>query len=165
MQNTPHNIQEEPSKHLSEYYYILLKHKWVVIAACIIAVILALYQNSQLIPVYQTAATIVVESERRTSPITGKIMNYESYYLGEIAFNTHYKLMTSRPVLERVVKNLKLDQIEETEVSQKNPHKTFLSKFKHSLPPHCQQTPSRETAGTRVGIRRTSPLGGLRKYG
>ena len=51
MENTQYNIQEEPSKHLSEYYYILLKHKWMVIAACIITVSLALYHNSELIPV------------------------------------------------------------------------------------------------------------------
>jgi uncharacterized protein involved in exopolysaccharide biosynthesis/Mrp family chromosome partitioning ATPase len=105
----------------------------VVIAACIIAVSLALYHNSQLIPVYQATATIVVENDRRTSPITGQIMNYESYFLGEINFNTHYKLMVSRPVLEKVVNNLKLDQIEEKNVSPKNPHKTFLSKFKQNI--------------------------------
>ncbi len=146
MQNTPRNIQEEPSKHLSEYYYILLKHKWVVILACIVAVSLALYYNSVLMPVYKTTATIVIEGERRTSPITGQILNFESYYLGEITFNTHYKLMTSRPVLERVVNNLKLDQIEEVEVSQKNPHKTFLSKFKQNIRLLIgkKETPSKE---------------------
>ncbi len=104
MQNTQYNIQEEYSRHLSDYYFILLKHKWVVIAACIIGVSLAMYQNSGLIPVYKTTATIVIEGDRRTSPITGQIMNYESFYSGALDFNTHFRLMTSHSVLERVVK-------------------------------------------------------------
>ena len=133
MQNTQYNIQEETSRHLSDYYFILLKHKWVVIAACLIAVSIAMYQNSGLIPVYKTTATIVIEGDRRTSPITGQIMNYESFYSGALDFNTHFKLMTSHSVLERVVKYLELDQIEKTEVSQKNPHKTFLSKLKENI--------------------------------
>ena len=107
MQNTQSYIQEESSKHLSEYYFILLKHKWIIIAACLIAVSLSIYRNSGLIPMYQTTATIVIEGDRKTSPITGQIMNYENFYLGSLAFNTHLKLIMSRPVLERVIKNLK----------------------------------------------------------
>ena len=122
MQNT---IQTEPSKHLLEYYFILLKHKWIIIAAGIIATSIAIYHNTTLQPVYKTTATIVVESERRTSPITGRIMEYESFYLGEINFNTHFKLITSRPVLERVAKNLEMDQIGKSEVAKKNPRPSF----------------------------------------
>jgi len=133
MQNTQHIIQEEPSKHLSEYYFILTKRKWIIIAACIICIILAIFHNLTLQPVYKTTATIVIESERRTSPITGQIMDYENFYLGEINFNTHFKLITSRAVLERVVKNLKLDQITITQASQKNPGPTFAAKFKHNI--------------------------------
>ncbi len=128
------NIQSKQPKHLSEYYFILTKHKWVVIAACLIAVSIAIYHNAMLQSVYRTTSTIVIENERRTSPITGQIMNYESFYLGEINFNTHYKLITSRPVLERVVKNLKMDQVETKEVLPKNPpKKTFLAKFKQNI--------------------------------
>ena len=130
MQN---NIQTEQSKHLSEYYFILTKRKWIIIAACIIAISLAILHNSGLQPVYKTTATIVIENERRTSPITGQIMDYESFYLGEINFNTHFKLITSRRVLELVVKNLKLDQIATAEASQKNPGPTFAAKFKHNI--------------------------------
>jgi len=130
MQNT---IETEPSKHLSEYYFILTKRKWIIIAACITCIGLAIVHNVTLQSVYKTTATIVIESERRTSPITGQIMDYESFYLGEINFNTHFKLMTSRPVLERVVKNLKLDQITIPEASQKNPDPTFAAKLKYNI--------------------------------
>jgi len=133
MQHTQNNIQTESSKHLLEYYFILLKHKWIIIASGIIAISIAIYHNTTLHPVYKTTATIVVESERRTSPITGRIMEYESFYLGEINFNTHFKLITSRPVLERVAKNLKLDQIEKSDVLKKNPRQSFVSKFKQNI--------------------------------
>ncbi|MGD9384506.1 MAG: Wzz/FepE/Etk N-terminal domain-containing protein, partial [Desulfobacterales bacterium] len=127
------NIQTEQSKHLSEYYFILTKRKWIIIAACFIAVSFAIFHNAALQPVYKAAATIVIESERRTSPITGRIMDYESFYLGKINFNTHFKLITSRPVLERVVKNLKLDQIGKSDVVEKNPRQPFASKFKQNI--------------------------------
>lgn len=133
MRNTQHIVQEDRPKHLSEYYFILTKRKWKIIAACIICIGLALFHNATLQPVYKTTATIVIESERRTSPITGQIMDYESFYLGEINFNTHFKLITSRPVLERVVKNLKLDQIATTEASQKKSDPTFAAKFKQNI--------------------------------
>lgn len=133
MQNTQHIVQEDRTRHLSEYYLILTKRKWKVIAACIICIGLALFHNATLQTVYETTATIVIESERRTSPITGQIMDYENFYLGEINFNTHFKLMTSRPVLERVVKNLKLDQIATMDASQKKSDPTFAAKFKHNI--------------------------------
>ncbi len=133
MQNTQSYIQEEPSKHLSEYYFILLKHKWIIIAACLIAVSLSIYRNSGLIPMYQTTATIVIEGDRRTSPITGQTMNYENFYLGALAFNTHLKLITSRPVLERVIKNLKLNQIDRNDLLKKKPRKTLLSTLKQNF--------------------------------
>ena len=125
MQNTQNHIQQEPSKHLSEYYFILLKHKWIIIAACLIAVSVSVYRNSGLIPMYQTTATIVIEGDRRTSPITGQMMNYENFYLGTLSFNTHLKLITSRPVLERVVKTLKLDQIDQERIAKKETPKNL----------------------------------------
>jgi polysaccharide biosynthesis transport protein len=133
MQTEKNYIQEEPSKHLSEYYFILLKHKWIIIAACLIAVGLSVYHNSGLVPIYQTTATLVIEGDRRTSPITGRIMNYENFYLGTLSFNTHLKLITSRPVLERVIKNLKLNQIDRNDLIKKKPPKTLFSKLKQNF--------------------------------
>jgi succinoglycan biosynthesis transport protein ExoP len=133
MQNTQNHIQEEPSKHLSEYYFLFLKHKWVIIAACLIGVSLSIYRNSGLIPMFKTSATIVIEGDRRTSPITGQRMNYENFYLGTLSFNTHLKLMTSRPVLERVIKNLKLDQINKEDLQKTKPAKTLLSTLKQNI--------------------------------
>jgi len=133
MQTTQSYMQQEPSKHLSEYYFILLKHKWVVIAACLIAISFAGYHNFTSIPMYKTTAAIVIEADQKTSPITGQIMNYESYYLGSLSFNTHFKLITSRPVLERVVEELKLDQIGQESFHKKKLEKTLLSSIKSNL--------------------------------
>ena len=133
MQNTQNYIQQESSKHLSEYFFILLKHKWIIIAACLITVSVSVYRNSGLIPIYQSTATIVIEGERRTSPISGQMMNYEVFYSGALDFNTHFRLITSRPVLERAVKNLKLDQINTENLRKKKPRKTLLSTLKQNF--------------------------------
>ena len=82
---------------------------------------------------YQTTATIVIEGDRRTSPITGQMMNSEVFYSGALDFNTHYRLITSRPVLERAVKNLKLDQINSEDLQKKKPRKTILSTLKQNF--------------------------------
>jgi capsular exopolysaccharide synthesis family protein len=102
-------------------------------AACLIAVSLAIYNNSKLIPTYRSSATIVIESEQKTSPITGQRLNYESYYLGALSFNTHLKLITSRPVLERVIKNLKMDQIETENVPNRKPRQPFFLMVKQNI--------------------------------
>jgi len=86
-----------------------------------------------LIPIYRTTATIVIEGDRRTSPITGQIMNYENFYLGTLSFNTHLRLIKSRPVLERVVKTLNLNRIDQNELQKKKPRKTLLSTLKQNF--------------------------------
>jgi uncharacterized protein involved in exopolysaccharide biosynthesis len=133
MQNTQNIIQTEQSKHISEYYLILTKHKWLIIAACVIAISIAIFHNSRMEPLYRTTATLVIESDQRTSPLTGQRLNYEGYYSGTLNFNTHFKLITSRPVLERSIKILKLDQIEEAKVLPENPHRSLLFRFKQNI--------------------------------
>ena len=133
MQNTQYNLQEEHTKHLSDYYFILLKHKWIIIAACLIATGMAIHRNSGLITIYNTTAYIVIEGDQRTSPITGQMINYDAFYSGALDFNTHFRLITSRPVLERVIKNLKLDQIDQDDLRKKKPRKTLIATLKQNL--------------------------------
>nr|MBC8360790.1 GumC family protein [Candidatus Desulfatibia profunda] len=103
-------MNSEQSIHLSEYYLVLTKHKFLILASFVIVVTLTLLFSFLTKSVYQAAAVMVIDKQQNTSPLTGERLDYESYVSESLTFNTHFKLITSRAVLEKVIRNLKLDQ-------------------------------------------------------
>ena len=125
--------EQDQSPHLSEYYYILRKHKWTVIASLVTIVTLTMLFTFLMKPVYRSTATLAIEKERSRSPITGESLDYESYLTQSITMNTHLKLITSRPVMKNVVRNLKLDQVQEKTELEVSPWKKLISQFKENI--------------------------------
>ncbi|MFH1479989.1 MAG: GumC family protein [Pseudomonadota bacterium] len=123
----------EASPHLQEYYHILTKHRWIIIISLILMVTLTLLYTFQMKPVYQATVTMVIEKEQSKSPLTGERMDFEGYASEALTFNTHFKLITSRPVLERVITELKLDQIDSQEGIEVSAWRELLSQFKENL--------------------------------
>ena len=126
-------IENEQTKHLTEYLFLLLKRKWLVIATCLIAVGIAAWHNSTLRPVFRATTTIIVDDERRRSPVSGNMIGWESYYLGALKFNTHFSLITSTPVLERVVSKLEMDVVQKAKVIEKQPRKSLIASLKKNI--------------------------------
>ena len=125
------NQKPDISPHLAEYYYILSKHKWIIIGSLIVMVTLTLFFTFQMKPVYRSTATLVIDKEQSKSPLTGERMDFESYVSQSLTFNTHFKLITSRQVLEEVIRRLKLDrQDEDMEVSA---WKNLLAQVKENI--------------------------------
>ena len=52
---------------------------------------------------------MIIDNEANRSPVTGQRTDFESFMSESMTFNTHFKLITSRPVMERVVQKLDLD--------------------------------------------------------
>ena len=129
------NLNPERSIHLSEYYLILNKHKSLIFASFVIVVTLTLLFSFLTKSIYRASALMVIEKEQSTSPLTGERMNYESYVSESLTFNTHFKLITSRPVLAKLIMNLKLDQVdrEKEKLLGGNPLIELLSGFKKNL--------------------------------
>lgn len=124
---------EQPT-HLSEYYYVLTKHKWTIIAYLIIVVALSMTFSFLMKPVYLATSTLIVEKEQNVSPITGEIRDFnESYTSQSLTFNTHFKLVTAYPVLRKVVKTLKLDQLNREESIEVSLWRKLLSQFKNNI--------------------------------
>jgi polysaccharide biosynthesis transport protein len=107
------NQKPDISPHLAEYYYILSKHKWIIIGSLIIIATLTMFFTFRMEPVYRSTATLVIDKEQSKSPLTGERMDFESYVSQSLTFNTHFKLITSRQVLEEVIRRLKLDRQDE----------------------------------------------------
>jgi len=125
--------EQEQSPHLAEYYYILSKHKWTIIASLIVMVTLTMLFTFLMKPVFQASTTLVIEKEQTTSPLTGERVDYESYLSQSLTFNTHFKLITSRQVMEKVIKNLKLDELDIEKGIEASPWKQVLSQFKKNI--------------------------------
>ena len=125
-------IEQEPEQtiHLAEYYHILVKHKLIIIASLVLLVTLTMLFTFQMEPVYRATATMVIDPEQNTSPLTGERTDYEGYVSQSLTFNTHFKLITSHPVLNKVIRTLKLDQEEDIEIS---PWRELLAQFKKNV--------------------------------
>ena len=121
------------SLHLADYYYILAKHKWTVVSSLVIVVSLTMLFSFLSKPIYRASATLVIEKEQSTSPLTGERLDYEGYISQSLTFNTHFKLITSRLVLEEVIKNLNLDQLEREKGIEINPWKELITQFKKNI--------------------------------
>ena len=128
---------EDRPTHLVDYYHVLLRHKWLIIASVLVTVSLAIWHNSRLIPIYRASTTLIIDKESMRSPLTGQRMDYESYLSESMTFNTHFKLISSRPVLERVVRDLKLDQMDEKQKEERlaevNPFRRHISQLKKNI--------------------------------
>jgi polysaccharide biosynthesis transport protein len=127
------NQKPDISPHLAEYYYILSKHKWIIIGSLIIMVTLTMFFTFRMKPVYRATATLVIDKEQSKSPLTGERMDYESYVSQSLTFNTHFKLITSRQVLEEVIRRLKLNRQDEDIEVNVNVWKSLLAQVKENI--------------------------------
>ena len=121
------------SIHLTEYYYILNKHRSLIMASLLIIVSLTLLLTFLLKPVYRATATMVIDKEQTASPLTGERLDFESYISQSLTFNTHFELITSRPVMERLIRELKLDQMGSEAHMSIGLLQAFVSQFKKNI--------------------------------
>jgi succinoglycan biosynthesis transport protein ExoP len=126
-------MEPEQSPHLSEYYYVVRKHRWTVIASLIIIVTLTMIFSFMMRPVYRATATLAVEKERSTNPLSGDMLDYESFLNQSIALNTHLKLITSRPIMRDVVEEVGLDHVDQDTNLEVSLWKRVLSRIKKNI--------------------------------
>lgn len=127
--------QTEPQG-IFEYYQILNRHKWAVISFLLIAILVGLWHNSKLVPIYSTTTTMIIDREAR-APLPGQDRFYESYLSETLTFKTHFEMITSLPVLKRVVKDLGLDkkdiQRQQEEAEKIFPFRQYIKTLKKNL--------------------------------
>ncbi len=154
-------LGEERTVHLSEYYHVLLRHKWtIVLSAVLVFTLVALY-NARVTPVFQATATMIIDKDQKQSPITGQRTEYESYLSESLTFNTHFQLVRSRPVMERVIQRLDLDPADlnpqrgEPSFAPVSAVRQWLSQLKRNI--KLLLGPD-EQDELRIGIREPEPL-------
>lgn len=98
----------EREAHLKDYWRILRKHRWLVAGLFLVTVLTVAIWTFIQTPIYQATATVLIEPEppkvlniQDVSPMGGPTQDY---------YRTQYELITSRPILEKVVETLNLKQ-------------------------------------------------------
>jgi polysaccharide biosynthesis transport protein len=105
MNDTLERVREA---HLKDYYRLLRKHRWLIAGLFLITVLTVSIWTFAQTPVYQATATVLIEPEPpkvlNIQEVTSVGPPTQEYY------RTQYELMTSRPILEKVIDTLKLRQ-------------------------------------------------------
>ncbi|MBW1643531.1 MAG: GumC family protein, partial [Deltaproteobacteria bacterium] len=122
----------EQTVHLAEYYAVLLRNKWIIVISLAVMVFLGLVHNLRLRPVYSATATMVIDKQQNQTLISQR-NDYEAYFFSTLSFNTHFELIKSRAVMERVIKKLKMDQDKEENPPETNPIRKFFSRFRMNI--------------------------------
>lgn len=128
------DMQEmEENINLADYYYVLIKHKWLIVSCLIVILSLTLFFTFRMKPVYQAIGTMVIENSRSKSPVTGETIDYGGYVNQQMALNTHAKLIKSRPVLEKVIQELKMDENPAEAAAEINPLKAMMQQIMKNI--------------------------------
>jgi uncharacterized protein involved in exopolysaccharide biosynthesis len=104
--NTPDTFEPVRETHLKDYYRILRKHRYLVAGLFLVVVFSVAVWSFVQTPVYQASATVLIEPEppkvlniQEVTPIGAPTQEY---------YRTQYELMTSRPIIEKVIEGLNL---------------------------------------------------------
>jgi len=93
----------------SHYLDVILRRRWIVASAFIIVFVSTALVTFTTRPVYQATSLLVIEKERGGGQIqTGMVENSNDDY-----YQTQYKLLQSRSLLERVYTDLALEKTED----------------------------------------------------
>lgn len=122
----------EKEIHLSDYYMVLLKRKALIISFFVITVSITALVTFLMTPVYQSSAKLIIDKESASSPITGERTDYENYMSQSMTFNTHFKLITSEPVIEALINTLELNKDAEEDL-EVNPITQMIQQVKHNV--------------------------------
>jgi succinoglycan biosynthesis transport protein ExoP len=94
--------------HLSDYWQVITKRKGLVITFACVVIAVTMVISLLMKPVYQATARMSIDQESNSSPITGQRTEYIDVQSQLLTFNTHFKLIKSKPVIASLLKELNL---------------------------------------------------------
>ncbi|MFH1776617.1 MAG: polysaccharide biosynthesis tyrosine autokinase [Candidatus Omnitrophota bacterium] len=99
--------------HFQDYLQIILRRRWIIITFFTVLVVTVLIGSLKQTPIYRAIATIMIE---RRSPQVISVkevtpMGASDYYAYKDYYETQYKLITCRTVMEKVAESLNLEEV------------------------------------------------------
>ena len=116
---------------LKEYWEILVRRRWTIILSAMLAVVLAVIATFNATPIYRS--TLLMQIDRQANQVVdyGNVMPEErSFFASQDFYTTQYELLKSRSLGRRVIDQLGLQLIEETD---EDAEPSFLSQAKSSV--------------------------------
>lgn len=99
---------ENQGQKLFEYWSILFKHKWIIIALVAVALAIGLAVTMLTRPVYTASTTIEIDRENANVVSFQDVQPTDQYMRDENFFQTQYGLLKSRSLAENVAQSLGL---------------------------------------------------------
>lgn len=128
--------KEQQEIHLSDYLMVVLKRRTLVILICLLIVSLGFLYTHTAKPVYQSSARLLIDKVESSSPVTGEKIIEENPYSPAMTFNTHFELILSSAVIDKVIMALNLDQQDAQKIQislEVNRLKALIKQFKANL--------------------------------
>jgi len=117
---------------LLDIWKILFKKKWIIIALAAVLMIVSGVRSFMKTPMYRATSTILIEEPNSAMIDIKEMLEFTPYYNQNFIgtyFNTQLKLLTSRSLAERVVRNM--DLVNRTEFqSSKSPRRGVIQTIK-----------------------------------
>lgn len=132
------NEKSKQDIHLSEYWYVLRRRLWVIVAFTATIVLASIWLTSTMQPVFSASSRIAIEKGLSSSPVTGKRTEYESAHSERLSFNTHFKLITSKPVIEVLLNSLEQPKVEKEHVVAAEPEDSVQTVRSYLKDGHAQ---------------------------
>ena len=114
------NLAREETLEFVKHWRAIMLRKWSILALAVLVAVLAYVAVSQMVPVYRSSATVLIEIDRPNLVPIGDAYNGPGGYYKEY-FQTQEEILKSREVAQRVITELKLTEHPEFDPRQKRP--------------------------------------------
>jgi succinoglycan biosynthesis transport protein ExoP len=128
---SPLPLQEEEEVHLRDYWKVIQKRKWIVIAFFLIVLIATAVGTFTMEPVYRGTATIQINKENPQVVDFKEMFAFDGTDLDY--YQTQYKILESRTLARRVVQTLKLSEHPEFQPKPETAFQKWKSNLRASL--------------------------------
>jgi polysaccharide biosynthesis transport protein len=105
---SPLPVQEEKEVHLRDYWKVIQKRKWIVIAFFLIVLTATAVGTFTMEPVYRGTATIQISKENPNIVDFKEVLVLDAMEMDY--YQTQYKILESRTLARRVIQALKLSE-------------------------------------------------------
>ena len=123
--------QEEKEVHLRDYWRVIRKRQWTVIAFFLIVLFTTAIATYTMKPIYRATVTIQIDRENPSFVDFKEIFSVNMWDLDY--YQTQYKILESRTLAKRVVQSLKLAEHAEFLPQPETPFQKWKSNIFHSV--------------------------------
>jgi polysaccharide biosynthesis transport protein len=103
----PVRVLEEKRVHLLDYWRIVRRRRWIIIAAVSLVVAVVATRSFMARPIYRATAQIEIGSENL------KVLSFQEGLTVDTSdpqyYQTHYELLKSDTLMKKVIERMKLD--------------------------------------------------------